>query len=87
VSWSNRFDPPVTLPDGGELRTLRDAAAYIERLPPGEQQHPDVQTAIHVLLQAADHAGPMIFARMGVTAMLSRNAPPAPPRAPRRRRR
>jgi hypothetical protein len=86
MSWSKRFEPPIPLPGGGSLVTLRDAANFIERLPPTEQQHPKVQTAIHVLLQAVDHGGPVIFARMGVTAMLGRHDPPKPTRPPKRRR-
>jgi len=62
--WTREFNEPVPLPEGGRpLRTLRDAAAYIEALPAAEQQHADVKTALHVLLQAADSYGPMMFAR------------------------
>jgi hypothetical protein len=60
---------------------------YIQRLPPAEQQHPKVQAAAHVLIQAADHGGPMIFARIGVSAMIGRNDPPPMPARPRNSRR
>ncbi|NEW96663.1 hypothetical protein DY467_07725 [Rhodopseudomonas sp. BR0G17] len=74
------------MPDGSRpLRTLRDAAAYIEALPPAEQQHSDGQTALHVLLQAADHDGPMMFARIGVSRMVRRHHP-EPPRPLRKDR-
>ncbi|UYO55174.1 hypothetical protein [Rhodopseudomonas palustris] len=74
--WTREFDEPVPLPEGGRpLRTLRDAAAYIEALPTTEQQHDAVQTALHVLLQAADHGGPMMFARIGVSRMVRRHHP------------
>lgn len=86
MSWDAKFDEPIPLPNGGSLTTLRDAATYIEALPAAEQRHPKVQAAVHVLLQAADHGGPMIFARMGVMRMLARNNPPAPIR-PRKQRR
>ncbi|NEV75498.1 hypothetical protein DYI24_00180 [Rhodopseudomonas sp. BR0C11] len=86
MSWTLRFDPPIPLPDGGEIATLREAGDYIAALPPAEQRHPEVQVAIHVLLQAADHGGPMIFARMGVLRMLARHDPPPTPRPARRRR-
>jgi len=33
TGWQRTFDDPIILPDGGELRTLRDAANYITRLP------------------------------------------------------
>jgi hypothetical protein len=35
--WSRTFDDPIPLPDGGELRTLRDAATYITKLPKRER--------------------------------------------------
>lgn len=85
MSWDARFDPPIALPEGGALTTLREAGDYIAALPAAEQHHPKVQAAAHVLIQAADHGGPMIFARMGVSAMLGRHDAPATPR-PRRRR-
>jgi len=31
--WLQRFDEPIPLPEGGELRTLLDASLYIEALP------------------------------------------------------
>jgi hypothetical protein len=36
AGWSRTFDDPIPLPDGGELRTLRDAATYITKLPKRE---------------------------------------------------
>ncbi|WBU27557.1 hypothetical protein OOZ54_12715 [Rhodopseudomonas palustris] len=87
MNWDAEFDDPIPLPTGGALTTLRQAAAYIEALPTAEQQHPKVQAAIHVLLQAADHGGPIVFARIGVLRMLSRHTPPPAPRVSKRRRR
>lgn len=87
MSWSKRFDPPIELPEGGRLVTLRDAGDYIRALPLDEQKHPKVEAAVHVILQAADHDGPMIFARMGVAAMLGRHDPAPAPRPRKRRRR
>jgi hypothetical protein len=34
--WSRTFDDLIPLPDGGELRTLRDAGNYITGLPKRE---------------------------------------------------
>lgn len=84
MSWPKRFGPPVDLPGGGTLTTLREAAAYIEALPAAEQKHPAVQATIHVLLQAADQDGPRVFARMGVLRMLLRHDAPAPLSSKRR---
>ena len=33
MNWSREFDEPIALPDGGELRTLLDAARYVDALP------------------------------------------------------
>jgi hypothetical protein len=30
--WHRTFDDPIPLPDGGDLRTLRDSGDYIRRL-------------------------------------------------------
>lgn len=86
MSWSKRFEPEIPLPDGGALSTLADARDYILALPAADQQHDAVQTAAHVILGAAEQGGPMAFARIGVSKMLRRHDPPAPPR-PRKRRR
>jgi hypothetical protein len=34
--WHRPFADPIPLPDGGELRTLRDAGNYIAKLPKRE---------------------------------------------------
>jgi hypothetical protein len=36
MAWSTPFDDPVHLEDGHQLLTLRDAARYIQKLPPAE---------------------------------------------------
>jgi hypothetical protein len=38
VSWDQRFDDPIVLPDGRELVTLEDAGTYITKLPKGGAQ-------------------------------------------------
>jgi hypothetical protein len=70
VSWSIRFPEPIALPDGGKLTTLQDAGAYITQLPKKTQALPTWQTAAHVLIQAADHGGPIEFARLGMQQAL-----------------
>jgi hypothetical protein len=46
ADWSRPFEDPITLPDGGQLVTLKDAADYIMKLPKAEQDLEDWQTAI-----------------------------------------
>ena len=50
ASWSRRFDDPITLPDGSELKTLREAIAYLARtVPKAEQAMPEVLAAAETL--------------------------------------
>ena len=70
MSWDLRFPAPIAVPRGKPLRTLRDAATHITTLPAATQQEPTWQTAAHVLLQVADHAGPIEFARLGMVQAL-----------------
>lgn len=70
MSWDIRFPNPVELPSGKLLHTLRDAGHHITALPKSEQMKPAWQNAMHVLLQAADHLGPVEFARLGMMQAL-----------------
>jgi hypothetical protein len=56
VSWDQRFDRPVVLPDGKTLRTLEDARQYILTLPRSEHDSTAWQVAIEALLLAAEGA-------------------------------
>jgi hypothetical protein len=66
MSWSDRFSEPIALPDGGRLQTLREAGEYITELPEAEQAEKRWQTAMHVVIQAAEHGGPLVFAQWGM---------------------
>lgn len=70
MPWSKRFPEPIDLPDGVRLTTLQDAGAYITSLP--KQLHDTLpwQNAMHVLIQAADHGGPIEFAGLGMRQAL-----------------
>lgn len=70
MSWAAAFPDPIPLPGGKSLRTLNDAGKFIERLQEAEVSKPAWQTALHVVLQAADHSGPIDFARLGVMCAL-----------------
>jgi hypothetical protein len=52
VSWDQRFDRPVVLPDGKTLRTLEDA------LPKSEHEATAWEVAIEALLIAAEKRDP-----------------------------
>ena len=66
VGWARPFDDPILLPGGRELLTLRDAAAYIMKLPRGEQHLEEWQTATEALMTAAEDHGQLMHARIGV---------------------
>lgn len=70
MSWTAAFPDPIPLPGGKSLRTLKDAGKFIEKLPEAVVSKPDWQTALHVVLQAADHGGPIDFARLGLMRAL-----------------
>jgi hypothetical protein len=54
--WSRAFDDPIPLPDGGELRTLRDAGNYIAGLPKREHDAPRWRPATEALLLGFHHS-------------------------------
>jgi hypothetical protein len=72
VSWDQEFFDPIILPGRKQpLRTLRDAAQYITKLPKAE--HADEwQAAMEALLLVAELDGPPMFARIGIMRALNR---------------
>lgn len=70
MSWDLRFPDPIPVPGGKPLVTLRDGAEYVTALPEKTQWEKPWQNAIHVLIQAADHEGPIEFARLGLMQAL-----------------
>jgi hypothetical protein len=73
VSWDRPFDQPVPLPKGAPARTLRDAANYIKTLPKSEHDRREWRLAVHMLIEAAEDRGPMMFARMGILRATERD--------------
>ena len=65
MSWDALFDEPIRLPSGKLLTTLRDAGEYIASLPDKIHAQPKWQTAMSVLIAAAE-GGPTMFARIGL---------------------
>ena len=74
LSWLKCFVPPVPLPEGGELRTLDDARAYILDLPEEAQKRTAWQNATEALLLVGQHDGPEMFARIGIMRALYPNS-------------
>ena len=71
--WERPFDDPIPLPRGRQLVTLKDAAAYIQKLPEAEQQLAEWQAAVEALLLVVEHTGPTMMARIGVLRALNRH--------------
>jgi len=71
VSWDQVFFDPIMI-DGKTLRTLRDAAQYITKLPKAEHDADEWQAAMEALLLVAELDGPPMFARIGVMRALNR---------------
>ena len=67
MPWSTPFADPIGLRGGRKLRTLQEAADFILNLPEAEQQEPRWQTAIEMLINAAETGGGwLLFARIGM---------------------
>jgi hypothetical protein len=77
MSWDTPFAEPVPLPSGQLLHTLRDAGTYITGLPKTQYDTTAWQTAMQCLIQAADHNGPVAFARLGMMQALHPKPEPA----------
>ena len=84
TGWSRHFFDPIPTGDGGEVRTLRDAGVYILALPPAEAEREHWQTAMEVLISAAEKGGIVMMARIAMLRALNHGDPD--PSAPRRKR-
>jgi hypothetical protein len=73
--WQHEFDDPVP-----GMKTLKDAANYIMKLPKAEQAKP---AAAEAVLMAADDRGPLLHARVGMLRALN-HGKPAPAQPPKR---
>jgi hypothetical protein len=73
VPWSARFGAPIVLPNGRKLVTLKDAGAYITKLPKAEHDAREWQDAMEALILVAENDGPAMFARIGVMRALNRH--------------
>ena len=75
MPWSRRFDEPIQPPKGKKLVTLKDAAAYIMKLPKSKQQSPEWQAAGEAVIMAAEDRGPACCVGM---ILASHGAKPIP---------
>jgi hypothetical protein len=65
MSWSLRFAEPIVLENGAKLTTLREAVTHLGKaVPKSDHDMPAVRTAAEMLTSAAEHGGPVEFARI-----------------------
>jgi len=81
ADWSRAFDDPIPLPRGRQLVTLKDAAAYILKLPKSKRQSPEWQAAGEAVIMAAEGRGPLMHAHVGMMLALH-GAKPIPEYSP-----
>jgi hypothetical protein len=75
MPWSQPFEDPIPLPDGGELVTLKQAADYVRRLPKTQHDLDHRRTAVEMLILAAEDRRPTMFARIGMLRALNHGKP------------
>jgi hypothetical protein len=74
MSWDQRFFEPIVLPDGVKLASLRDAIVHlINAIPSSERAMPIVLTAAELITSAAEHGGPIEFARIATLRAINRH--------------
>jgi hypothetical protein len=73
LTTTRATSPPISLPDGRQLVTLRDAGDYITKLPKAEHEAPEWQAAMEALILVATQGGATMFARIGVMQALNRH--------------
>jgi hypothetical protein len=74
-------------PDGGKLRTLRDAGNYIAKLPKREHDVPAWLAAIEALILSAEHGeagADQMLARIGMLKVLHAGKPVSTPQPGRK---
>ena len=73
--WHRAFNDAIQLPDGGELRTLRDAGNFIAGLPKREHDTFAWRAAIQALMLVAEHGGDTMLPRIGTMRALYPDEP------------
>src|SRR5215467_1081285 len=71
MSWSLKFDEPITLSNGKALVTLRDAGNYVVDLPASKSIREHWQLARTFLVSAAEGKGSVWMARLAVVRALN----------------
>jgi hypothetical protein len=86
TGWDQEFWEPIALPRRKPLRTIRDAALYITRLPKNQREAEYWQPAAVLLRLIGENGGCVFFARLAVMHGLRKGKREAGPPVPRPRR-
>jgi hypothetical protein len=74
VSRDSRFPEPIELPCGVRLASLREAIVHlVNTVPSSERGTPVILTAAEMITSAAEHGGPIEFARIATLRALNRH--------------
>jgi hypothetical protein len=74
VSWDSRFAEPIELPGGVRLASLREAIVHlVDNIPSSERGMPVILTAAELITSAAEHRGPVEFARIATLRAINRH--------------
>jgi len=85
MSWSLKFDEPITVGKGKRLRTLRDAGEYVTALSKKEAAESRWRVAASCLLTASEKGGGLVvMAQIAMMRALKAHEP-QPKQSPRKR--
>jgi hypothetical protein len=74
MSWDSRFPEPIELPDGVKLASLREAIVHlVNTVPSSERGIPVILTPAELITSAAEHGGPIEFARIATLRAFNRH--------------
>jgi len=77
TGWGRAFDDPIILPDGRKLASLRDAIAFLAKMPKARHNDPDVQNAARCITWAAESGGILMLAEIAMRKVLNAVGPRA----------
>jgi len=76
MSWAVEFATPIELPDGGRLRSLKDARDFLNKLRGAEAGTVEWQCAIEAVLMVVETGCPTDIARAALVEAIRRHSAP-----------
>ena len=75
MRWSRLFDDPIPLAGGKPILSLKEAALYIQFLPPSELDQAHWQASAEALILVAERGGDTMLPRIGMMRAINRGRP------------